>query len=310
MTSAVESSRNVLRRHSRSFSLAQRLLPASARDSGAVVYAWCRRADDFVDELPLSEATPALARLEHELDQVYAGVPQIDPLLEAFRQVVTTHGIPKQYPSELLAGLHMDIQGKLYATPLELYLYCYRVAGTVGLMMCHVMGVRDPRALSHAAHLGMAMQLTNICRDVVEDWRRARLYVPLSLLGARPPPRDASGEFPAPLVRPMARAVERLLSEADRLYASGDQGLRYLSPRSMWAVLVARLVYSSIGKVLRVRGCDVTSGRAYVSLAEKLWLTSQGLARVIVRLPSWLVARRAETHQLPVLEYPADVLPG
>lgn len=309
MTTLLETPRDVMRRHSKSFWLAHKLLPPGARDAGAVIYAWCRRADDLVDEGPASEAAPALARLEHELDRIYAGAPQTDPLLAAFQAVVTRYGIPKQYPSELLSGLEMDVAGKVYGTMLDLCLYCYRVAGTVGLMMCHVMGVRHPEALRYAAHLGIAMQLTNICRDVVEDWMRGRLYVPLTFLEGRPSAEGIQGEFPEGLRAPMSGAVARLLTVADQFYASGDKGLRYLAPRSRWAVLAARLVYSSIGKVLLRGGCDVTQGRAYVPSAVKLWLAGRALAQVFVSFRGWSSAPTVNPRQLPLQRFPADVLP-
>jgi phytoene synthase len=300
---------DVLRRHGKSFFLAHALLPPDARAAAQVIYAWCRRADDLVDERPVEEAAPALAGLERELDAIYEGSPQADPLLAAFQEVVVSYGIPKQYPSDLLSGFRMDVEGTVYGTLLDLYQYCYRVAGTVGLMMCHVMGVRDPAALRHAVHLGIAMQLTNICRDVVEDWARGRLYVPLTLLGGRPPARGIQGSFPEDLVVPIAHAVERLLSAADQFYASADRGLRYLPPRSMWAVLVARLVYSSIGAVLRRRGCDVTRGRAYVRFPMKLWLAGRALVRVFAAFRTWPSADPGNSRQLPLQRYPADVLP-
>lgn len=307
--STLETPLEVLRKHGKSFFLAHALLPPGARDAARVIYAWCRRADDLVDERPIQQAGPALVGLVHELDQIYAGVPQADPLLSAFQQVVISHGIPKQYPSDLLSGFRMDVEGTVYGTLLDLYQYCYRVAGTVGLMMCHVMGVRHPDALRHAAHLGIAMQLTNICRDVAEDWQRGRLYVPLTLLEGQPRARGIQGDFPDELRGPMAQAVQRLLATADHFYASADRGLRYLSPRAMWAILVARLVYSSIGTVLRQRGCDVTRGRAYVSFPVKLWLVVRALGRVCASFRTWSSTAPGNVRQLPLQRYPADVLP-
>src|SRR5690606_18104080 len=212
------------------------------------------RVDDAVDELPSDEARVALHELEQELEAVYAGAVQSEPLVEAFRKVVHDLGIPKQYPMELLAGMRMDMEGATYHTVHDLWLYCYRVAGTVGLMMCHVMGVQDPRALRHAAHLGIAMQLTNICRDVVEDWNRQRVYLPSSLLGHT----LQTGKFPVARRDQFARAVECLLGDADCFYSSGERGLPYLPWRCAWAVAVARLVYAHIGCIIRTRGCDVT----------------------------------------------------
>lgn len=308
MSTGIEMSRRIIARHSKSFSLARRLLPASCRDDAAVVYAWCRRADDAVDDLPARQARLALARLERELDDIYRGEGQRDPLARAFQDVVERTGIPRVYPRDLLRGMRMDLEGTRYETLGDLYLYCYRVAGTVGLMMCHVMGVHDPRALRHAAHLGMAMQLTNVCRDVLEDWERNRLYLPVELmpeLGARP----LAGRNPGQLSHVLARAVARLLREADAFYASGDEGLSYLSLRARWAVHSARLVYSRIGTVIRTRGCDVMLGRAVVPLVEKLTLVLGASLDTLKTLPARLVGRRTTKNSLPQLRFPRDVLP-
>src|SRR5690606_7354832 len=135
--------REVLASNSRSFDLASRLLPADCRDDAAAVYAWCRRVDDAIDLVPASEQPSALERMRQELDAVYAHAPQTDPVLQAFQQVVQARSIPQQYPSELLLGMEMDVRGQRYETLDDLLCYCYRVAGVVGLMMSHVMGVTD-----------------------------------------------------------------------------------------------------------------------------------------------------------------------
>jgi len=266
------------------------------------------RADDAIDDVSDTEGRAALTLLEHELDLVYSGKQLSDPVLDAFQQVVERYQIPKQYPSELLQGMQMDLSQKVYDSLAELHLYCYRVAGTVGLMMCHVLGVRNPVALRHAAHLGMAMQLTNICRDVVEDWHRGRLYLPQSLLSGLAPllPRH---RFPTEHKSAFARAVQKLLAEADRLYLSGDRGLSYLSARSAWAIAAARLVYSSIGGILQARGYDVTLGRAHVGATTKAWLVVRALYSSMLSLPKRLLTRAPEPPPIPLLRYPADVLP-
>jgi 15-cis-phytoene synthase len=150
-----------------------------------------------------------------------------------------------------------------------------------------VMGVREDRSLRNAAHLGMAMQLTNICRDVAEDWRRGRLYVPRELLGleARPTP---GGAVP-PALRPgFARALPELLARAEALYRSGDEGLAALSYRSAVAIRTARLVYAEIGRRIAARDHDVTAGRAVVPLRRKLALAARALGGV-----SWRRLRSA-----------------
>ncbi len=257
--------RAIIRRHSKSFALAARLLSPAARGHAEKLYAWCRYADDAIDLAPTSlAAAVALVELRADLDAIYAGRPTRSPAGNMLATVVSDIRLPREYPDELLAGMAMDAAGTRYRTLDELLLYCHRVAGVVGLMMCHAMGVADEQAVVHAGHLGVAMQLTNIARDVAEDWSRGRLYLPLEWLGGEPP-KDRSLDDAT-----TARAVLRLLDVADNYYASGDQGLIHLDRRSRLAVRVARTVYAEIGSEVRRAGCRPSAGRAFVSKARKL----------------------------------------
>ena len=160
----VERCSEIIEQHSKSFSFASRFLPPDARADVAVLYAWCRRVDDLIDDSPRAEARHALLQLRGELDAVYGEgdetLVERDLILSAFRAVVEKRQIPKRYPSELLEGMQMDVGNVSYDDLDALQLYCYRVAGVVGLMMCHILGLRDDAALLNAAHLGVAMQLT------------------------------------------------------------------------------------------------------------------------------------------------------
>ncbi len=314
MNAGVSESQAVLAHHSKSFALAARLLPAECRNDVAVVYAWCRLCDDAVDRAPPSEQRAALEVLRAQLDAVYLGVPQTDAVLAAFQHVVNSRQIPKLYPLELLAGMEMDATGARYEELDDLLLYCHRVAGIVGLMMCHVMGLQDPAARRNAAHLGIAMQLTNICRDVAEDWGLGRLYLPRALLlsaGATEgiPGTPLRGSAPDPRSRPVfARAVRELLELADGFYRSGDRGLPSLSFGCAVSVRAARLVYSAIGARLAKQGYDALAGRAYTSKWLKLWLVLRALATEVVLAPHRL-RHRFEPVPLPPAAFPRDVLP-
>ncbi len=324
MSSAVETSRAIIARHSKSFSLASRLLPLEVRDRVVVVYAWCRRADDAVDQVLPELAPEAVTRLARELDVVFGSLSQPsaaamdessgavlgDDILKAFREVVRETGMPRHYPAELVEGMAMDASDESYPTLARLLEYCYRVAGTVGLMMSHVMGVAEVSALRNAVHLGMAMQLTNISRDVREDWDRGRLYIPdevLSDCGAG----DLRGELGRPLPLsargPMARGIERLLSLADRLYESGDQGLGALEPRCAWAVSAASKVYSEIGSKLREGGYDVFAPRAHVSKARKIGLVAEAALHVApLANPRGRFRSLGSLASLPTIEFMRD----
>ncbi len=304
----------ILAANSRSFALASRLLPASCRDAAAVVYAWCRRVDDAIDLSTPAERPAALERLRAELRSLYAGEPQNEPVLQAFQQVALERGIPEHYPLELLEGMEMDVSGHRFEHMDELLLYCYRVAGVVGLMMSHVMGVSDAAALRRAAHLGMAMQLTNICRDVAEDWLLQRLYVPRALLaetGADWLSTQVGTGAPlsAHARAPLALATRHLLAEAERYYHSGGRGESALSWRCALAVRTARHVYAAIGTELARRRYDVLRGRAVVAGAVKLFHVGRALVQSLLELPRRLRTRAAVVALPSPLRFPHDVLP-
>lgn len=312
MNDAIGSCRKIIQEHSKSFSLAARLLPARCRDDAVALYAWCRRADDAIDHCQDADAHVAIHRLRKELASVYRGETQTDFVLAAFQSVTQGRQIPLVYPTELLDGMQMDAEGREYETMDDLIGYCHRAAGVVGLMMCHVLGVRDDRALPHAAHLGIAMQLTNICRDVDEDARRGRCYLPVELLPGRARvellkmrgrggetargegrhgcsvvlPLSCSPDLPLPLEARLAlkSPLRQLLALADKYYQSADRGMRYLDGRTAVAIRTARLVYWGIGRDLARRDYDVGAGRAHVSTLEKARLTARALLASLLAL--------------------------
>jgi phytoene synthase len=281
----------VLSRQGKTFALAGKLLSREAREDAAVLYAWCRRADDAVDSGPNETRAARLAALRRELGSVFEGKPQSEALAAAFQEVVRRRGIPEGYPSALLDGMEMDLGDVRMTSVSELTLYAYRVAGVVGLMMCHVLGLRDQRALVNAAHLGIAMQITNICRDVHEDWARARLYLPAELLvneGLGSLGDELGRELSQQHRGRLALVIERLLRIADAYYRSAERGLPALPVRAAWAIRSARLIYAAIGIELRRRGNDVFAGRAVVPLWKKLCLTAfAAVQELSARTLSW-----------------------
>lgn len=301
--------RAVLDKHARTFSLAAKFLSEETAEHAAAVYAWCRRADDAIDLAPRREHAAALAMLQQELDAVFGAADLDDPVLGGFQVVVRARGIRRVYCDELLLGMAMDADDVRYETVDDLLVYCYRVAGTVGLMMAHVLGVRDERALPAAAHLGMAMQLTNICRDVAEDHGRRRCYLPDELLGRRGAAtiHQAFGHrFPLEARAAAGAARDRLLALADRYYASADEGLRALEWRSALAIGVARRGYAAIGDAVRRRGSERIEGRAYVGTARKAWIASRCVGASVLEAPRRFTRRFQPVVPRAQLEY-ADV---
>lgn len=299
---------DTLARHSKSFALAGKLLPPAQRRDAAVLYTFCRLADDAIDLVEPEAQPAALAELRRSLDAVYRNEPQSDVRWRAFQELVRRRGIPREYPEELLEGMAMDTAGVHYQTLEDLLLYCHRVAGVVGLMMCHVLGLHDARALRNAAHLGIGMQLTNICRDVAEDWRLGRLYLPLDLLrdsltgprqGALPPAsRDA-----------IERVTRELLAEAERFYASGDAGMHALPARAAFSVRAARFIYAAIGRRIRRPGYDAYTMRAVVPTSQKLFLLLRAALGSLRELPSRWLSRGRALAPSQVVRFPDDILP-
>ena len=319
----------ILSAGSKSFSLAGRLMRPATREAAAAVYAFCRRCDDQIDDAPHGEQPARLALLRSEIDALYAAdgpiatgrwsTPQPELALRAFAQVARERGIPRAYPDELVNGMEMDVHATRYEELDELLLYCYRVASVVGLMMCHVMGVKDDRALRPAAHLGIALQLTNISRDVLEDWHMGRLYVPASLLGAAAADLharlDAAGAHADPGPLPdharaaMAAAVQRLLDRADSYYASAEAGLADLPFSSALAIRAARWIYWAIGDEVAQRGYDVWPGRAVVSTRRKVALLGGAVGLELLRIPTRLTRRRGGRPPGAAIREPSEVLP-
>ncbi|MGE5302483.1 MAG: phytoene/squalene synthase family protein [Alphaproteobacteria bacterium] len=285
---ALDQCRWMIRNGSKSFSLAARLFDPDTRDAAFFLYGWCRYCDDQVDEA--GQATN-----RHELDRrievlkaktisAFSLAPQQEAVFIALQYIVHRYAIPSHYALELIEGMAMDVRGTRYRTLTELLLYCYRVAGTVGLMMSHVMGLRDDIALRHAADLGIAMQLTNIARDITEDAAKDRIYLPLDWLAEV---KLAAEEIAAPDKREeLARLTRRLLREADRYYRSGDAGLWHLSFRSGCAVAAARQVYSGIGDLLLRKGPRAWDQRTYLTGSRKILMIARGLAYLLGSVPA------------------------
>lgn len=270
-----------IQRHSKSFFLSSLLLPARVRQASWALYAFCRRADDAVDEgTGGSAALRRVERLRRRLAHIYSGRADDDPIDRAFFAVVARYDLPAALPAALLDGMEMDARGVRYRDDDDLLRYCFRVAATVGLMMTQVMGATADVAYLRAADLGVAMQLTNIARDVGEDVRRGRVYLPEALcdqVGLDPRTLPAT-KVASPAVR---AAVRALLERAQAHYRAADHGLLLLPRDCRFAITASRRIYSAIGAAVARNGYDSITQRAFVSLPHKLWLVGSAL-------PAWI----------------------
>ncbi len=293
--SDVAACREILRAGSRSFYAASLLLPVRVRGPASVVYAFCRVSDDAVDLVSPRESPAAVEGLRRRLEGVYAGRPDDHPVDRALAVVVDRHALPRAIPEALLDGFAWDVEGRRYATRAELYDYCARVAGTVGAMMTVLMGRRAAGVVARACDLGVAMQLTNICRDVGEDARNGRVYLPLDMLDAVGLDPDALVRAPSPSPA-LAAVVEYLLRDARRLYTRADTGVAMLPRDCRVAIGAARWFYAGIGEEVRRAGHDDVTRRAVVPGWRKL------LALVRASAGAFSRTRVPQTGDPPPLE--------
>jgi phytoene synthase len=278
MTAAsdIAACRELLRGGSRTFFAASLVLPRAVSDPAIALYAFCRLADDAVDLD--GGRLDAVERLRDRLARAYMGQPLTSPADRAFADVVARFAIPRALPEALLEGLAWDAEGRRYETLDDLLAYAVRVAGTVGAMMSLLMRRRDPAVVARACDLGIAMQLTNIARDVGEDARAGRLYLPMRWM------RDAGLDPMAWLVDPQYEArigevTGRVLAVADSFYRRSIPGVGALPVSCRPGIHAARLIYAEIGREIERQGFDSVSHRAVVAASGKMRLLGDAFVR-------------------------------
>ena len=288
--------KKLLAENGKSFYWASFFLGAETADRAARLYQFCRFADDLADgDLP--HRSDSLEDIRSTLrDPQHPAVNSV-PELKAFFELTREIDIPLNAASELLDGMLRDQQPTELETEGELLRYCHAVAGTVGLMMCRVLNCQHHRADSFAIDLGVAMQLTNIARDVLEDARMGRRYLPGNWFGNSlncPPSPETIANAASDSLLPVSAAIDRLLELADRYYASALLGIHLLPWRSRFAIIVALRVYRQIGHQLRRDGLQWWRGRTVVSKLTKARLSISSLRNL---LPVSVPAHKTELHQ-------------
>ncbi|CAN5602753.1 phytoene/squalene synthase family protein [soil metagenome] len=276
-------SRDAIQKGSKSFAAAAALFDAQTRADAEMLYAWCRHCDDVIDGQTLGHGMSPVADGPARLEALYAqtraamaGATPTDPVFAAFQTVALRRGIPERYALDMIDGFAMDVSGRRYATLDELLDYCWGVAGVVGTMMALVMGVKpdDLPTLRRAQDLGLGFQLTNIARDIVEDARNDRVYVPGDWLAELGVSKDAVAD-PAHRAA-VAVLARRLVEAAEPYYTSARWGLRDLPVRSAWAIAAARGVYRQIGLDVVKAGDRAWDERVVVSGRMKAWRALEG----------------------------------
>ncbi len=280
------SAHQTIKAGSKSFALASILFGRREREAAWRLYAWCRYCDDVVDGQVLGHdmrvdadgAPDRLAELRRLTRLALETDEPCPPQFQALREVARAHAIPPAQPLAHLDGFAMDVEDRRYRTLDDTLSYAFHVAGVVGVMMAEVMGVKQRPTLQRACDLGVAFQLTNIARDVVEDARNGRLYLPADWLaeaGVPPAPHAVADPVHRQAV---AGVAQRLLDVADAYYRSARDGLPYLPIRSAWAIASARGIYRAIGRTVRKRGPTAWDRRVSIPAWGKLALLGRGAA--------------------------------
>ena len=285
-----------IKKGSHSFYSASKLLPKNVRDPAVVLYAFCRLADDSVDEKGAKDN--AVDLLRERLDKAYAGNPKNESIDRAFTSLIELSGMPRALPEALLEGMEWDSVNLRYETLSDLHSYSARVASAVGVMMCVLMNVRDKDVLARACDLGAAMQLTNIARDIGEDARNGRLYIPLKWMAEEGLDVNEFLTKPEPS-KNIAEIAKRLLVEAERLYNRAEAGLSELPLSCRPGIFAARHIYEQIGKHIAAADYDSITKRAFTTKMEKvgfLLLSVANTATVSV------MPRSAVVHAQPLKE--------
>lgn len=299
---------SLMRTGSKSFFAASLVLPSRVRAPATALYAFCRLADDTIDLESHLHGGPmgALHHLQQRLQRIYEGHPSPVPADRALSTVVAQFNIPKALLDALLEGFEWDLQSRRYDSIAQLHDYGARVAGTVGSMMAIIMGVRSPQAQARACELGLAMQLTNIARDVGEDARNGRLYLPREWM--REAGIDPDEWLSAPTFSPaLGSVVSRLLAEADTLYERAGLGIAVLPRDCRPAIQAARLVYADIGRAVERSGFDSVSRRAFVSSQRKLGLMAVAFGAAAMSPGRRRSENATEPTPVPSIQYLVDV---
>ena len=257
--------------HAKSFRLAATFLPKENIDDIAVLYHFCRLVDDAVDEAPtVDEAHQNLSEIDYLLKSEQSSE------LDTFKSVVHKHTIPLHAIRALMKGCEEDLHPVRIDNLNELSRYCYQVAGSVGEMMSPLLNVTSPEATQFAIDLGLGMQITNICRDVLEDAERGRVYLPATWLGEYEltPESIIQQNVGAAEIAPI---INRMLATAEVSYRRAYIGCRYIPFRSRLGILIARRVYRAIGLKLQSKHqSNPFHGRTMLSKWEKFWQVGLG----------------------------------
>lgn len=266
--------------YSKSFYISSLMLPRERRWATFALYGFCRYADNLIDNprrRSIEELRTEIESVLIELKIAYRTQESEHPILRPFILSAHRFGIPAEYPIELLKGVQMDLEKTRYETFDELYLFCYRVAGVVGLMMTHVLGYKDEAAFQYAEKLGVAMQLTNIIRDIKEDKEMGRIYLPLEEL------RQFGVKEQDILRENMSENLRQLLKfsteRAYQYYHEANPGIPMLANESQFAIYAASKIYRAILLKFERQDYNPFNGRMIVPKIKKFGILFREVLR-------------------------------
>lgn len=275
-----EHARLVTAHYSKSFYISARMLPTERRWATFALYGFCRYTDNLIDnprERSLTDLMDEVDFMKREINRAYRTGESEHPVLQPFIVVAKKYGIPKKYPLELLKGVQMDISKNRYQTFEELHLFAYRVAGVVGLMMTHVLGYKDEAAFKYAEKLGIAMQLTNILRDVKEDKNMDRIYLPqedMKRFGV-----SEEDIFSEKMNLKMHKLMRFQIKRAHHYYELADKGIPMLERKAQFAIYASSKIYRGILRKIQAQEMNPFIGRVFVSQLKKVGILIRELIR-------------------------------
>lgn len=259
----------ITRKYAKTFYFASPFLNKQKRQAAYAIYAVCRIADDYIDTLDRDTARQKLIKIQRDIDAAYDNGPIEEPLLLAFRHSIKTYNMPKKYFEDIIAGMYMDLNKNRYKNFAELYDYCYKVAGVVGLIMLQIFDCNATEARAYAVDLGIALQLTNIIRDIKEDYARGRIYLPqqeLQRFGVTQEEiaqENLSANFKA--------LLQFQIQRARQYYSRCLTGLSFIKNRGCrFLVLAIRQMYAAILEAIEKNDYNIFAGRTQVSNLKKI----------------------------------------
>lgn len=275
-----EYARKLTAHYSKSFYISAKMLPKDRRWATYALYGFCRYADNLIDNPRHRSSQELIAEanyISEEIKIAYRSGESEHPILKPFIAVAKSYGIPMEYPLDLLKGVVMDIQTNRYQNFDDLYVFAYRVAGVVGLMMTYVLGYKDNAAFEYAEKLGIAMQLTNILRDVKEDKNMGRIYLPQDEMA-----RFKVSEndiFSENMTDRLHALMKFQVDRAQQYYDEANPGIKLLKPESRFAIYSASKIYNGILHKIEYRDYNPFLGRVFVPQTKKIGILLQEVVR-------------------------------